>query len=140
MMKEEKCLHKLYEYLPYDIDIESLVVLGLDVAVDIHAQHFSHDTLNLSSSTIWPRNSKSPLISTIFLFVEACSLAIFRILISSLNCWYNSSLTFRILRAYFLLYLWSRTSSTLVEQDLPFRRLPSLVSLKFQSDMRYDRR
>jgi len=44
-MEEEQGLHQLDEYLPHDVDVEPLVVLGLDVAVDVHAQHLSHDAL-----------------------------------------------------------------------------------------------
>lgn len=44
-MQEQQSLHKLYKYFPHDVYIEPLIVLCFDVAVDVHAQHFSHDTL-----------------------------------------------------------------------------------------------
>lgn len=45
-MEEEEGLHELDEYLPDDIDIKALVILGLDVGVDVHAEHLSHNALN----------------------------------------------------------------------------------------------
>jgi hypothetical protein len=79
-VEKEKGLHELYEYLPDDIDFESLIVLRLDVSIDIHAKHFSNDTLRYAELTMCPLNSKSPLISTMFLLVDPCSLTTFKIL------------------------------------------------------------
>lgn len=45
-MEEKEGLHELDEYLADDVELEALVVLGLDVAVDIHAEHFCHYALS----------------------------------------------------------------------------------------------
>lgn len=86
MMEKEERLHELYEYLPNDIYVEALIVLRLNIGVDIHAKHLSNDTLHYAYLTMCPLNSKSPLISTIFLLVDPWSFTTFSILISSLNC------------------------------------------------------
>ena len=56
MMQEEQCLHELYQNLAYDVSIESLVVLSLDVCVDVHTEHFSDNALDRVYLTTWPRN------------------------------------------------------------------------------------
>lgn len=45
MMEKQQCLHELDKYLPDYVDIETLVILGLNVTVDVHTQHFCYDTL-----------------------------------------------------------------------------------------------
>ena len=45
-MKEEESLHQLNENLPNNVDLETLIVLGLNVAVDVHTEHFGDDALD----------------------------------------------------------------------------------------------
>lgn len=89
MMQKQKCLHELDEYLPDNINIKTLIILSLDITIDIHTKHLGYYTLHPNIFTICPRNSKSPLISTIFLFVEVFYLTTFKILTYNLNCSYN---------------------------------------------------
>jgi len=44
-MEKEEGLHELDEYLSDYVHIEALVVLGFDVAVNVHTQHLGYYAL-----------------------------------------------------------------------------------------------
>ena len=56
MVKEKQSLHELYQYFPNDLNLKSFIVLGLNVAVDVHAKHFCYNALHRQVFTMCPRN------------------------------------------------------------------------------------